>query len=166
MCSNYYRIYHSPIIIIRPIHVYGPGFAKDDSRVWADFIRKAVNGEDIQILSDGTARRGFCYIADAVSQIISVFQNGKPGEVYNIGNDHHVSIKDLADVVAVQSGNQIHVVIKNEVPDYLKSSPQISCPDVNKVKSLSPHIINTDLNEGIKRTMEFYLRNIYGEKII
>lgn len=166
LCWNYYNAYKIPTIIIRPVHVYGPGFKKNDSRVWADFIIKAVNGEDIQILSDGSARRGFCYIADAVSQIISVLQSGKPGEVYNIGNDKHVSIKELADIVAENSSNKIHVVIKNEVPDYLIHSPQISCPDVNKVKSLSPYIISTDLSKGIKKTMEFYSRSINRESII
>lgn len=155
LCWNYFRYFNLPVKIIRPVHVFGPGFKENDSRVWADFIIKASHGQDIEIQGDGSSRRGFCYLADALTQIFAVIQKGKSGEVYNIGNDKHISIKELANIIAKKSENNVKVIIKNKLPGYLQGSPQISCPSISKVKSLSP-LLNTELHEGIEKTINWY----------
>ncbi len=156
LCINYYNTYKIPVTIIRPVHIYGPGFKEDDTRVWADFIKNAIRCEDIRILSDGLSQRGFCYISDAVSQIMVILQKGSEGEAYNIGNSNAVTIRDLAETIKRYSGNNIGIIVERNLPDYLKMSPFISCPDVSKIRSLSSQIICTDLDEGIKRIFEFY----------
>lgn len=155
LCSNYSKQYGLPAKMIRPVHIYGPGFREHDSRVWADFVSKAARGQDIEILSDGKARRGFCYLADALAQIFAVIQKGQPGEVYNIGNDQHISIKDLADIVAAVAGNNIEVIIKNQLPGYLLESPKISCPSIDKVASLGP-LLRTSVHKGIEKSFSWF----------
>jgi len=150
----FYRQHRIPVKIVRPVHLYGPGIRLDDGRVWADFLNRALNRKDIVILSDGLARRGFCYIRDATIQMFAVLLKGNIGEVYNVGNENHVSIRELAAVVKEQSRADIDIVIKNQVPDYLKGSPQISCPSTEKVFSLI-HINKTTLHEGIGKTIEW-----------
>ncbi|AUS95094.1 hypothetical protein CDQ84_03690 [Clostridium thermosuccinogenes] len=162
ICWNYYKHYGMPVRIIRPVHLYGPGFRENDSRVWADFIMKAVNARDIEILGDGLSRRGFCYLADAVVQILLVLLHGENGEVYNIGSDKHISIKELADVIASLTNDTVSVKIKNDLPDYLKGSPQISCPSVEKVSSLSK-LHYTTIKTGLDRTMKWYNIKLKGE---
>lgn len=152
---NYFMRYAVPVKILRPVHVFGPGFREDDSRVWADFIIKAVSGENIEILGDGLSRRGFCYLADAITQVLAVLQKGNPGEVYNIGSDEHFSIKDLATAVSEGAGNNIKILIKNNLPNYLQGSPQISCPSVRKVRELSP-LLKTTLHEGIQKSVNWF----------
>ena len=159
LCWNYFHHHRVPVRMIRPVHVYGPGFGEDDGRVWADFIARAARGKDIEILSDGKARRGFCYLADALSQILAVLQRGHAGEVYNVGNDRHVSILDLANTVSQVSGGAVRVVIKNQIPDYLKGSPQISCPSIEKVKALGP-LLTTPLNEGIAKSFNWFRKRM------
>ncbi|MDU2063424.1 MAG: NAD-dependent epimerase/dehydratase family protein [Sporomusaceae bacterium] len=154
LCRTYGTSYGIPVKMIRPIHVYGPGFKQQDTRVWADFIFKTLKGEDIVILGDGLARRGFCYLSDAVIQIMAVLTKGNNGEVYNIGNDKHVSIKELAEAVALQSNRKIKIIIKNNLPEYLKDSPNISCPDITKVRMLIDKQ-NIDVSEGLRRTIEW-----------
>lgn len=159
LCWNYYKQYKLPVKIIRPVHAYGPGFKKNDGRVWADFITKALAGENIIILGDGLSRRGFCYLADAVVQIFAVIQKGKNGETYNIGNEEHISIKDLAEVIKniaiAKHKKRIDIQIKNSLPEHLKGSPQVSCPAVQKVKKLSL-CLATNLNNGLEKTMYWY----------
>ncbi|MGX1983416.1 UDP-glucuronate decarboxylase [Thermolongibacillus altinsuensis] len=160
LCINYYRQYKIPVKIIRPIHVFGPGFKKDDGRVWADFINNVVNGENIEVLSNGRAERGFCYIAGAITQVFAVIQKGQNGECYNIGSDRLVSIKELAHIIskigAFVLGKNTQVVIKKQVLPHLLGSPNISCPNIEKVQQLSP-TLNIDLQEGITRILKWML---------
>jgi len=154
LCWNYAQQYQVPVKILRPIQVFGPGFRKDDSRVWVDFIVKAINGHDIEILGDGTARRGFCYLADAVTQIMAVIQRGELGGVYNIGNDEHISIKELARIIADLSKQPMQVNVQNNLPAYLQGSPQISCPSIRKVNSLAP-LLKTSIGDGMKKSFDW-----------
>lgn len=155
LCWNYFQAYDMPVKIIRPVHVYGPGFREGDSRVWADFIVKAARGEAIEILSDGKARRGFCYLADAVAQIMVIIQKGEPGSVYNVGNDEHLSIKELADLIAGLAAPPVPVIVKNEVPAYLQGSPQISCPSIARVAHLAP-LLKTPIEHGMKQSIDWF----------
>lgn len=155
LCWNYFQAYDMPVKIIRPVHVYGPGFREGDSRVWADFIVKAARGEAIEILSDGKARRGFCYLADAVAQIMVIIRKGEPGSVYNVGNDEHLSIKELADLIAGLAAPPVPVIVKNEVPAYLQGSPQISCPSIARVAHLAP-LLKTPIEHGMKQSIDWF----------
>ena len=156
LCINYFRKYNLPVKIVRPVHIYGPGINLNDGRVWADFIKNAYEGKNITILSDGKATRGFCYISDAIVQIWSVLLSGKDGEVYNIGNDsEEVTIKELADIIAGIFNNKIKVVIENKIPDYLKSSPQRSCPDMTKTLMTFGLKNKVSLKTGLKRTIQW-----------
>jgi UDP-glucuronate decarboxylase len=155
LCLQYCRQYGIPVKILRLAQVYGPGFKEHDSRVWVDFLVRASRGKNIEILSDGTARRGFCYVADALTQMLTVARRGEIGGVYNIGNDEHVSIRELADLVSNLSGRPIEVVVKNELPDYLKGSPRISCPSIEKVRALHP-LLKTPLRQGLKNSYDWF----------
>lgn len=167
LCLTYYRQHNVPVKIIRPIHVFGPGFKKNDSRVWADFINNMMEGKSIEILSDGMAKRGFCYIATAISQILSVVFKGSNGECYNIGSDQLVSIKELADIVSEEGKGilkkSVEVKIRGKVPSHLVGSPNISCPNIEKVRTLAPSL-DVDLREGIRRVLKWMLKN-EGRKV-
>jgi nucleoside-diphosphate-sugar epimerase len=161
LCWNYARQYQVPVQIIRPVQVFGPGFREHDSRVWVDFIVNACHGRDIEILSDGTARRGFCYQADAVTQLLAVIQRGELSGVYNIGNDEHISIRELAEIVAGLSPHPVRVNVQNNLPGYLQGSPQISCPSIGKVRALSP-LLKTGMAEGLKKSFDWFCTTTSG----
>lgn len=58
------------------------------------------NGKDIIMLSDGSAKRPFCYIADAVAAFILILLKGENGQAYNMCNTKEfLSIKELADLM-------------------------------------------------------------------
>lgn len=155
LCRFYHSQYGIPVTMIRPIHAFGPGFREHDSRVWADFIVSASRRRTIEILSDGKAERGFCYLADAVTQIMAVLLRGAAGEVYNIGSDELTSILRLASVVAAVAGDDVTIDVKNRLPSYLQQSPHLSCPSIEKVRRLAP-LLKTPLEEGVKRSYEWF----------
>lgn len=160
MCASWHHQYGVPAKIVRPFHTYGPGLALDDGRVFADFVADALQGRDIVMMSDGTARRSFCYLADAVQGFFTVLLRGKPGEAYNVSNDHgEISIGDLATLVAgLAPGGAISVVRKAAPPSesYLKSVISRNCPDITKVRGLGWAPV-TDLTDGFARTLRSFL---------
>lgn len=155
LCMNYFWQYQVPVKIIRPVQLFGPGFRETDSRAWIDFIAKTYHGEPIEIHGDGTARRGYCYLADAVTQIMAVIQNGENGAVYNIGNDEHISIRELADIIASFGDHPAQVLVQNSLPDYLLGSPQLSCPSIDKIRGLAP-LLKTGVKEGMNRSYDWF----------
>ena len=159
LCMIYYRKYGIPVNIVRPVHVYGPGMKKNDGRVWSDFIEKVMDEKDIDILSDGLASRGFCYIKDAIEQLLTVLLKGENGAVYNIGNDTNISIRELANIIKEKSGKEIQINIHDQVPDYLKGSPQVSCPSITKISELINQDI-TSIENGIEKTITWYRKNM------
>ena len=102
LCVAYHRQKNVSVVIARIAHTYGPTMdIENDPRVFTSFVKNAVNKENIEIKSDGTAKRSFCYISDATIAYFKLLLDGKPGEAYNVCNDDQtVSIKELGELIA------------------------------------------------------------------
>lgn len=100
---------------VRMSHTLGPGISIDDGRAFAEFLRKALKGEDIVLQSDGSAMRTYTYTADAVGAMFLVLAKGTD-TYYNIANvDNLISIRDLASLIAsLSEGQKSKVVFANE----------------------------------------------------
>ena len=71
------------------------------TRVFASFMKNVVAGKDTEIKIDGTGKRTFCYIEDAIAGMFTVMTKRENGEVYNVCNTNHfVSIRELAETLA------------------------------------------------------------------
>ena len=100
MCKAWAYQYGVPTRVARLAHTYGPGMALDDGRVFADFVANVIRNEDIVLKSDGTALRVFCYLADAVTGLLTVLLNGKTANAYNLVNESGaIRILDLAHLL-------------------------------------------------------------------
>lgn len=99
MCVCYAHQYGIHASMIRLAHTYGPGCNLDDGRVFADFARNVINGENIRINSDGSARRRFMYVTDMIRGLFYVLLKGKSGEAYNIASVNEISIRNLAETL-------------------------------------------------------------------
>ncbi|MCM3695733.1 NAD-dependent epimerase/dehydratase family protein [Microbacterium oleivorans] len=94
---SYHAQYDVPVTIGRFGHIYGPGMALDDGRVQADFTADVLRGNDITLNSDGSARRTYTYLADAVSGMFAAILLGED-TAYNISDrDGFISIRELAE---------------------------------------------------------------------
>jgi len=159
MCVAWNHQYDVPTKIARPFHTYGPGMKLDDGRVYADFVASVVNGRDIEVKSDGLARRSFCYLADATAGFFMVLLKGANAQAYNVGNPNgEISIRDLAYLVAgLSTGKHINVIFKprNNSEFYTVSPVSISCPDISKIKTFGWKPM-TSLEDGFRRTIESY----------
>lgn len=160
ICFEYSKQYNLPISIARPFNNYGPGMKIDDKRVPADFAKAVLNNQDIEILSDGSPTRTFCYISDAIAGYLKVLLYGK-FDYFNIGIDKpEISIKTLADIYAKTAKElfnyDINVIYqKSDDKNYLTDNPNRRCPIIDKAKDVlgfSPQIY---VEEGVKRFLEY-----------
>lgn len=159
MCVAWHHQYNVPVKIVRPFHTYGPGMRLDDGRVYADFVASAIKGCDIEIRSDGLAKRSFCYIADATAGFWMVLLKGANAEAYNIGNPKgEISIQNLANLIIgldKSKNSSIHFTHRKDSDNYLPSKVSVICPDVTKAKNLG-WVPITSIEDGFRRTIESY----------
>lgn len=159
LCVSFFHQYGVPTKIVRPFHTYGPGFSLDDGRVFADFVSDIVHGRNIQMKSDGSAVRPYCYLSDATKGFFTVLFRGDKGQAYNIGNDKaEISVLELANLlVGLFPEKNLRVIRTNETPSqgYLKSPINRNCPDISKAKSIgwSPKIT---IQEGFAKTVRSF----------
>jgi dTDP-glucose 4,6-dehydratase/UDP-glucuronate decarboxylase len=158
LCVTYWREYQVPVKIVRPFHVYGPGLRLDDGRVIADFLRNRLQNKPIQVLSDGSGIRAFCYIADATAGFWKVLFSDYNGEPFNIGNDQEpVSIRDLAYLVASLEEPELPVNFETSVvPEHLCGTPSRVCPDISKANHLLNYHPRVRLREGLVKTLNWH----------
>ena len=105
LCAAYAKQHGVDALVARLCHVYGPTLTASNSRADAQFLRRALAGEDIVLKSTGAQVRSFCYAADAISALLTLLVMGRPGEAYNVaGRDSVGSIRDYAQTLADIAG--------------------------------------------------------------
>ena len=108
LCQAYAAEKGVDAAILRLSRVYGPTMANDDSKAIAQFIRNAVNKEDIILKSDGTPLYSYAFVYDAVSALLHTMIHGETGAAYNVsGDDSDISLKDLAKILAEIAGVKV-----------------------------------------------------------
>lgn len=163
MCINYHREYGLPVKVARPFNVYGPGLRLDDRRVIPDFFSDAIKHHKIEILSDGTPTRSFCYASDAIKGFMLALLSEFNGEAFNIGNDSiEISMNNIAELIASLVGNVSVIYKSSEERNYLTDNPKRRCPDLTKAKTCLNYHPNIELTEGLLRMYEWY-RQIYSD---
>ena len=158
LCYIYNDKFELPINIVRPFNNYGPGLNINDGRVIPDFFKNILENKDIEIYSDGTSTRTFCYISDAITGYLLALLSKDKGEVYNIGNAvPEISMSDLANLIIKISNSKSKIVYKtNEDIHYLTNNPQRRCPDISKAKNKLNFSPNISLEEGLGYTYNYY----------
>lgn len=115
LCVSYAAEYGADVVIARPCHVYGPHFTEQDNRVYAQFIRNVLRGEDIVMKSTGEQFRSWCYVVDCVSALLHILLKGECGEAYNVADAlSNVSIRELAEIIADIEGKKVVIDVPSE----------------------------------------------------
>ncbi len=127
MCVAYKSQKQVPAVIARLCQVFGPEIEDKDSRMFAQFLRRAAMGQDIVLATEGSTVRGYCYIDDAMEAIAILLAHGSSGEAYTICNESMtMSVREVAQAVANVAGVQLRLEKK----------------DVSKMGYLEPFVMN------------------------
>ena len=156
LAHSYYKVKGYPTVTVRPFNIYGPGQVGEGAI--QIFIKNAVQNKDIQIHGDGDQIRSWCYIDDMLDGIEACLTKKKAvGEIFNIGNPKGtITISSLAEkIVSIcKTKSKIVYIPKNYV------DVELRIPSIIKAQELLGFKPKVDLNEGIKRTYEWYKKNL------
>lgn len=160
IAMNFGKDHFEKVQVFRPHNVYGPDMGW--KHVIPQFIvkikneieKKNSNTIQLDIKGNGEETRSFCYIDDIVNGILIINKFGSNREIYNIGNNQEIKIRDLAKLIA----NQMGVKITFNNLDAMKGSVLRRCPDIKKIQKIG-YTPKTELDIGLKNTISWYLKN-------
>lgn len=161
--ETYYRLYHEVYGLrsacLRLTNTYGPfmnlrnvchGFI-------AEFFRRALAGQKIELFGGGEQRRDLNYVDDVVDAILLAAQtNMREHEVYNLGHERHHSLREIAEELAVHNDFALQTTPfpterrRIDVGDYWGSYEKF-----RRATGWRPVV---DLAQGVERTTAFYRR--------
>ncbi len=154
----YGQVYGLRVCVLRLTNTYGPRMRVRDSRqtFLGTWIRQLLTGEELRIFGDGTQRRDFTYVDDAVEALcLAAVREEAHGEVFNVGGTGHVSLRELAELLIGLAGTGSYrlepfpperQVI--DIGDYFS--------DDSKLRGRVGWRPRTELPEGLVKTIEFY----------
>jgi nucleoside-diphosphate-sugar epimerase len=150
-----------PITLIRPHNFYGPRMGLSHvipqllERAW-----RAKDGDDFEVYSVDHSRT-FAYIDDAIEFVRRAAESPAcEGEVINVGNQEpEVAIGELAELVLRVVGRKLRIQPQPATP----GSPLRRCPDMKKTMALTGYAPQVSLQDGIERTFNWYLENVFRE---
>ncbi len=158
---NMFRSTDTINIIFRPHNFYGQDMGYE--HVIPEIVRKIKVATDnwqksyaeIEIQGNGEETRAFCHIEDAIHGIVLAADQGEKAQVYHIGRSEECSIKNLLEAIA----GILKIELTIKAGELRQGSTLRRCPDISKISQLgySPRI---SLNEGLRRTVEWYRNNV------
>jgi nucleoside-diphosphate-sugar epimerase len=155
LCVAYAHQYGVDVSIARLSHVFGPNFTEDDNRVYAQFIRNVLRGEDIVMKSTGEQFRSWCYVVDCVSAILHILLKGEKGQAYNVAdNESNISIKELAETIAEIGHQKVVIDLPTETEKLGFNVVKKSIFSTQKLEGLGWHTIEGSIKNNLKKTID------------
>ena len=154
---DYHRQHKLSIKIARIFNTYGPKMANNDGRVVSNFVIQCLKNKPITIYGDGSQTRSFCYVDDLIQGIISLMksQSSVTGPI-NLGNPNELTIKQIATTIKEITGSRSKLIFKKLPSD----DPTQRKPDISFAKKILNWKPKTNLNEGLKKTIYFFEKEI------
>ena len=110
LCYAFSKEYGTPAKVARLTQTFGAGISENDNRVFAQFARSVIKGEDIVLHTTGESAKPYCYTTDCISAILYILLRGQLGESYNVANpDTYISIRNLAEFMRQNFNPAINV---------------------------------------------------------
>jgi len=149
----YHKSHRVDAKIARIFNTYGERMRKKDGRAIPAFIDQALRGESLTVFGKGRQSRSFCYVDDLTSGIYKL-ATSKINSPVNIGNPHEMSILRLAKIIKKITGSKSKIIYKPLPVD----DPKVRRPDIQKARKLLKWKPETDLEEGLRRTITWFKR--------
>lgn len=155
MCLGY-GMKGLPVTIVRYFNIYGP-YAKDGAYggVVPRFVHAALTGDKLLVYGDGSQIRCFTYVSDAVDATIRAGETTKNQEIFNIGSENIITIKDLANKIIDLTGSSSPIEFVPFEKAYPRGFEEIPyrIPNLDKSKRYLGYIPTVGLDDGLKETI-------------
>ena len=159
--EEYHRIYGEVhglrTVRLRLTNTYGPrqSLEAGSQGVIPTFIRRGLRREPLRIFGDGEQRRDVTHVDDVTNAILATAATpAAHGQVFNLGSDRPISVKDIAGVIATNAGVEVEFV---GYPEELKSIEiGDSWSSYDRLQMVTGWRPGMNFEEGMRKTMEFY----------
>lgn len=150
----YHRVHGIDVKIARIFNTYGERMRSRDGRVVPNFIAQALNNEPLTVYGDGSQTRSFCYVSDLIEGFLKLMDSNL-NEPVNLGNPVEMSILGFAEKIKEITGSASEIIYE-ELP---VNDPKVRRPDITKAKKKLGWEPKVSLDEGLRRTVEWFRKN-------
>jgi len=155
----YHRYHGLDTRIVRIFNTYGPRMRMQDGRVVPNFILQALKEEPLTVYGQGEQTRSFQYVDDLVAGIGRLLESGEHYPV-NIGNPHEMTVLQFAKKILELTGSKSEIAYRPLPQD----DPQVRQPDITKARTLLKWEPKVDLDEGLKKTIDYFRGRLEGQQ--
>jgi len=155
----YHRKFQTPIVIGRFFNVVGPRQIGHYGMVIPRFVDRALANEPLTVFDDGRQVRCFAHVEDVARVVIQLTNDDSAaGEVFNIGSDYPISVRELAEKVISLTGSDSRIQLEPYHTEYGS--------DFEDVRRRVPNLdkLEAQLGEKPSRTLDEILMDIIAEK--
>ena len=161
LCNAFAAQKGQDFIIGRFSRVYGPTMSAEDSKAIAQFIKKAVAGEDIVLKSEGNQLYSYTYVVDAAAAAFWLLLRGEGGSAMNIADSaSEIRLRDLARLLAAEAGTQVVFELPEAVERAGYSTATKAVLDSSRIEQLGWKAF-TPIAQGLSKTVTI-LRELSG----
>jgi len=151
ICHTYHHLYGMDIACLRYFTVYGP--RQRPEMAIHQFTRLIHQGKKVTLFGDGSSRRDYTYIEDAIEGTMGALGKKHGFEVYNIGESQTISLTELIQMIEKQVGQKALI-------EYLPAQPgdvARTYADIRKASERLAYRPKIDILEGLSRFLRWYL---------
>ena len=154
LCQSYIAEKGVKVKIARLCRIFGPTMLMSDSKASSQFIKKALEGEDIVLKSEGNQYFSYTYVADAVRGLLTVMLHGENGVAYNVSSDKtNVRLRDFARLCAECVGRKVVFDLPDATEAKGFSVAMRAILSNERIKSIG-FIGKYEMRDAISRTIE------------
>jgi len=155
----YWKERQLPVIVVRLFNTVGPRQTGRYGMVIPNFVRQALAGEPITVFGSGTQSRSFGYVGDVVRGMMAlVDEPAAIGEVFNLGNNHEITIRALAELVKSMTASAADIVTIPYEEAYESGFEDMPrrVPNLSKAARLVGFEARVQLPEILERVIEHH----------
>jgi UDP-glucose 4-epimerase len=159
LALGYWQEHRVPVTVVRFFNSVGPRQSSRYGMVLPNFVRRALAGDPIVVHGDGSQTRSFTWVGDVVAALCALAVEPRaPGEVFNVGNDREISIRDLALKVRAQTGSGSPIEFVPHAQAFGENFEDMArrVPDISKLRNAVGYEPRVQLEEIIARTIAYW----------
>ena len=159
LAISYWKEKRQPVIVVRFFNTVGPRQTGRYGMVLPNFVKRALDGDPIEVYGNGQQSRCFCDVRDTVEALLRLMPLDRAvGEVINIGNTEEVTIENLAKIVKHRTGSESAIQFvpydKAYEPGFEDMMRRV--PSIDKLHALTGFRPQTNLADIVDRVSAYF----------
>ncbi len=156
LCFLYASRYNFSISVARCFSFIGKDLPKDAHFAIGNFLGDVIKDKSITIKGDGNPIRSFMDQDDLANWLFTILFFGKANEIYNVGSDEEISIKNLAELIKKIFKSNVKIDLKNKKITGQSSKRNYYVPNIDKAKKELNLNLNFSLKDSISKISSSY----------